>query len=64
VLDRRGRLIGLNFDRVWENIAGDFAYNPAWSRNISVDVRYLLWTLTDVTPAPRLLEELLDLEAR
>lgn len=59
VLDAQGRLVGLNFDRVWENIAGDFAYNPAWSRNISVDVRYLLWTLTDVNPAPHLLKEMM-----
>jgi hypothetical protein len=45
VLDGRGRLVGLNFDRVWENVANDFGYNPAVARNISVDVRYLLWVL-------------------
>ncbi len=45
VLDGRGRLVGLNFDRVWENVANDFGYDPAIARNISVDVRYLLWLL-------------------
>lgn len=45
VLDGRGRLVGLNFDRVWENVANDFGYEPAVARNISVDVRYLLWVL-------------------
>jgi hypothetical protein len=58
VIDGQGRFIGLNFDRVWENIAGDYGYNTARSRNIIVDVRYLLWVLDDVTDAGALLEEL------
>lgn len=58
VIDGRGRLIGLNFDRVWENVAGDFGFNPALSRNVSVDVRYLLWLLEDVERADALLAEL------
>ncbi len=58
VVNSRGELVGANFDRVWENIAGDFAYNPAWSRNISVDVRLLLWMLADVVKAPEILHEL------
>jgi len=58
VIDARGRLVGLNFDRVWENVAGDFGFNPALSRNISVDIRYLLWLLQDVERADALLQEL------
>src|SRR5690606_20975032 len=58
VIDGRGRWVGLNFDRVWENIAGDFGYNPARSRNIIVDLRYLLWTLDEIADAGELLEEL------
>jgi hypothetical protein len=58
VIDGQGRLVGLNFDRVWENVAGDFAYNPAWSRNISVDIRYLLWTLEEVAGAHNLITEM------
>lgn len=45
VLDGRGRFVGLNFDRVWENVANDFGYDPQVARNIGVDVRYLLWVL-------------------
>jgi hypothetical protein len=45
VVDGRGRLVGVNFDRVWENVANDFGYVPAVARNINVDVRYLLWVL-------------------
>jgi hypothetical protein len=58
VIDGRGRLVGINFDRVWENVAGDFGFNPAVSRNISVDIRYLLWMLAEVERADSLLREL------
>ena len=58
VINGRGELVGLNFDRVWENIAGDFGYNPARSRNVVVDVRYLLWLLDRVEDAGPLLTEL------
>ena len=58
VVNARGELVGINFDRVWENVAGDFGFNPALSRNISVDVRYLLWNLERVAAAEELLQEL------
>lgn len=58
MVDGQGRWIGLNFDRVWENIAGDFGYDMTRSRNIGVDVRYLLWNLDVVDGATRLLQEL------
>ena len=58
VIDGRGALVGINFDRVWENVAGDFGFNPAVSRNISVDIRYLLWQLDRVENADALLREL------
>ena len=58
VIDGRGALVGINFDRVWENVAGDFGFNPAVSRNISVDIRYLLWQLDHVANAEALLREL------
>ena len=58
VINGRGELVGLNFDRVWENIAGDFGYNPARSRNVIVDLRYMLWLLDRVEDAGPLLAEL------
>jgi MYXO-CTERM domain-containing protein len=58
VVDGRGRWVGLNFDRVWENIAGDFGWRPDRSRNITVDIRYLLWTMDEVFGATHLLGEL------
>ena len=58
VINGRGELVGLNFDRVWENIAGDFGYNPARSRNVIVDARYLMWLLDRAEDAGALLDEL------
>ena len=57
VINGRGELVGLNFDRVWENIAGDFGYSDR-SRNVIVDVRYLLWLLDKVEDAGPILDEL------
>ena len=58
VINGRGELVGVNFDRVWENVANDFGYNPAVARNVSVDIRYIVWMLRDVDHATALLGEL------
>lgn len=58
VIDAKGRLVGVNFDRVWENVANDFGYNPEVARNVSADVRYLLWILDVVEDAKPLVAEL------
>jgi Peptidase S46 len=54
----KGQLVGVNFDRVWENVANDFGYNPDVARNVNVDVRYVLWLLDQVEDADALLREL------
>ncbi len=58
VVNGRGELVGLNFDRVWENVANDFGWNPDVARNISVDVRFLIWLLEDVQHADHILREM------
>lgn len=58
VINAKGELVGVNFDRVWENVAGDFGYSAEYSRNISVDIRYALWILDRVENATMLLREL------
>jgi hypothetical protein len=58
VVDGKGRLVGLNFDRVFENVAGDFGWNAERSRNVIVDFRYVLWLMREVWPAPALLKEM------
>jgi hypothetical protein len=57
-IDGEGRLVGVNFDRVWENVANDFGYNPDVARNVNADVRYLLWNLDVIEGASDLLREL------
>ncbi len=57
VVNGRGELVGLNFDRVWENVANDFGYNPAIARNVNVDIRFFLWML-DLQKADGILAEL------
>ncbi|MEA2465289.1 MAG: hypothetical protein QOJ98_3036 [Acidobacteriota bacterium] len=54
----RGELVGVNFDRVWENVANDFAFYPPFARNVSADMRYMLWLLKEVEKATELLAEL------
>ena len=51
--------MGLNFDRVWENVAGDFGWNAERSRNVNVDIRYALWMAEKVDGAGSLVTELL-----
>jgi hypothetical protein len=54
----KGELVGANFDRVWENVANDFGYNPEIARNVNADARYLLWMLDRVQHCEWLLKEL------
>jgi hypothetical protein len=58
VVNGKGELIGLNFDRVFENVAGDFGWSAERSRNVVCDVRYVLWVVEAVCPSPGLLKEL------
>ncbi len=58
VINGKGELVGLNFDRVFENVAGDYGWRAEVSRNISVDMRYVLWIMEQVMPAPHLLAEM------
>ena len=45
VINANGDLIGLNFDRVWEGTMSDIVFDPEICRNISLDVRYVLFTI-------------------
>ncbi|HIQ84544.1 MAG TPA: S46 family peptidase [Candidatus Cryptobacteroides excrementigallinarum] len=58
VIDADGNLIGLNFDRVWEGTMSDIAFDPAFCRNICLDIRYLLFVVDKVCGAGALLNEL------
>ncbi len=58
VLDAEGRLIGINFDRNWEGTMSDIYYDPSLCRNISVDIRYILFLVDKFAGAGYLLEEM------
>ena len=58
-MNGKGEVVGLNFDRVWENVAGDFGWRPERSRNVNVDLRYALWMMEEVDGAAHLVKELL-----
>lgn len=58
VLNARGELIGLNFDRIWEGTMSDLYFDPALCRNISVDIRYVLFITEKYGNAGWLLDEL------
>jgi hypothetical protein len=51
VLNADGNLIGINFDRNWEGTVSDYAYDPSVCRNISLDVRYVLFVIDKVANA-------------
>ena len=58
VLDKKGNLVGLNFDRKQEGLSGDFMYNESICRNIMVDSRYILTLLKSDKNSSYLLNEL------
>jgi hypothetical protein len=58
VLNARGELVGLNFDRTFEATINDYAWNEAYSRSIGVDIRYILWFVEKFSSASRLLKEM------
>ncbi len=58
VLNARGELVGLNFDRAFEATINDYAWSEAYSRSIAVDIRYVLWVAEKLAGATHLLEEM------
>jgi len=58
VINAEGHLIGVNFDRAWEGVASDMAFNPEQSRNISLDIRYALFIIDKFAGAGYLLDEM------
>jgi hypothetical protein len=62
VINAEGQLIGVNFDRAWEGVASDMAFNPDQSRNISLDIRYALFIIDKFAGAGYLLKEMMIIE--
>lgn len=58
VLNANGELIGIAFDGNWEAMSGDIAFEPELQRTISVDIRYVLWTIEKFAGAKHLVDEM------
>ncbi|WP_118952886.1 S46 family peptidase [Taibaiella helva] len=58
VLNAKGELIGINFDRIWQGTMSDLYYDPAVCRNVAVDMRYVLFIIEKYGNAGWLLKEM------
>jgi hypothetical protein len=58
VMNKRGELVGLNFDSTYESITKDWYFDSAITRAIHVDIRYMLWVMKEVDHADNLLSEM------
>lgn len=58
VINGNGELIGIAFDGNWEAMSGDIAFEPELQRTISVDIRYVLWTIDVFAGATHLVNEM------
>lgn len=64
VLNENGELIGLNFDRNWEGTMSDIFYDRSQCRNITVDIRYVLFIIDKFADAGYLIDEMDIVESR
>ncbi len=58
VINAKGELVGLNFDRIWEGVSSDYRYSKVLSRSIAVDIRYVLFILENYSPSKYVFNEL------
>ena len=58
ILNANGELLGINFDRCWEGTMSDLMYDPEQCRNISVDIRYVLFIIDKYAGASHLVDEM------
>lgn len=58
VLNGKGELIGINFDRIWQGTMSDLYYEPTVCRNVAVDIRYVMFIIDKYGKAGWLLKEM------
>lgn len=58
IMNKRGELIGLNFDSTYESVTKDWYFDPAITRAIHLDIRYMLWVMQEIDHADNLLKEM------
>lgn len=58
IMNAKGELIGVNFDRAYGATINDYAWNESYSRSIGVDIRYVLWVASKIDKADFLIREM------
>ncbi|WGQ11058.1 S46 family peptidase [Pedobacter gandavensis] len=58
IMNAKGELIGVNFDRAYGATINDYAWNESYSRSIGVDIRYVLWVASKIDKADYLIKEM------
>ena len=58
IMDSKGRIVGVNFDRVYTATINDYAWNESYSRSIGVDIRYVLYAMKYFGEADEVLSEM------
>ncbi|MBQ8367322.1 MAG: S46 family peptidase [Alistipes sp.] len=58
VLNGKGELIGINFDRTWLSTMSDIEFDETLCRNIICDIRYVLFVIDKVGGAEWLIQEM------
>ncbi|MEQ3330532.1 S46 family peptidase, partial [Phocaeicola vulgatus] len=62
VFNNKGELIGTGFDRNYEGLTGDIAYNSQLQRAACVDIRYTLFIIDKFAGAKHLVDEMTIVE--
>ncbi len=57
-LNGKGEFVGLVFDGTFDTVASDYVWDDLRTRAIHVDVRYMLWNMTEADSASHLVEEM------
>ena len=58
VLNGKGELIGINFDRTWLSTMSDIEFDETLCRNIICDIRYVLFVIDKIGGAEWLIQEM------
>jgi hypothetical protein len=58
VMNNKGELVAINFDRAYTATINDFAWDDKYSRSIGCDIRYVLFVIDKFSGAQNLMKEI------
>ena len=62
LMNSKGELVGIGFDRNYEGLTGDIAFRPSSQRAACVDIRYILFIIDKYADAQHIIDELTIVE--